>query len=305
MRTLVVVGSVAFDTIETPGGTRDDVLGGSATLLRRRGELLRARAARRRRRRATSRRRELDVPRSGAASTSSGLEVATGHDLPLERALPRGHERPRHAGPRAQRVRRLPAEAARRAIRDAPVRLPRQHRSEPAERVLEQVERAALWSAADTMNLWIDERARRRSSALLRACRPAHHQRRGGAPCSRGEQQHRPRRRGRSCELGPKSVLIKRGEYGVLLFSGDSVFAVRRIPLEEVFDPTGAGDTLRGRLHGLPRARPATSRRPGLRRAIVYGSVMASFVVEDFSLERLRDADARRHRAPLPPVRRA
>jgi len=87
--------------------------------------------------------------------------------------------------------------------------------------------------------------------------------------------------------MGPKRILIKRGEYGVIQFSADSVFAVPAFPLEEVFDPTGAGDTFAGGLMG-EIARSGELSEASLRRAIVYGSVMASFVVEDFGLGRLR-----------------
>ena len=87
--------------------------------------------------------------------------------------------------------------------------------------------------------------------------------------------------------LGPKRVLIKRGEYGVIQFSADTVFAVPAFPLEEVFDPTGAGDTFAGAFMGQ-LARSGDRSERGLRRAIVYGSVLASFVVEDFGLGRLR-----------------
>jgi len=88
--------------------------------------------------------------------------------------------------------------------------------------------------------------------------------------------------------MGPKRILIKRGEYGVIQFSADSVFAVPAFPLEEVFDPTGAGDTFAGGLMG-EIARSGELSEASLRRAIVYGSVMASFVVEDFGLGRLRE----------------
>lgn len=88
--------------------------------------------------------------------------------------------------------------------------------------------------------------------------------------------------------MGPKRILIKRGEYGVIQFSADSVFAVPAFPLEEVFDPTGAGDTFAGGLMG-EIARSGEVSEASLRRAIVYGSVMASFVVEDFGLGRLRE----------------
>jgi sugar/nucleoside kinase (ribokinase family) len=81
-------------------------------------------------------------------------------------------------------------------------------------------------------------------------------------------------------------LLIKRGEYGVLEFSNASIFATPAYPLEEVFDPTGAGDSFAGGFIGqLARSRDHSQR--GLRRAIIYGSVVASFAVEDFGLRRL------------------
>lgn len=86
--------------------------------------------------------------------------------------------------------------------------------------------------------------------------------------------------------MGPKMVLIKRGEYGVLQFSDSSVFATPAYPLEEVFDPTGAGDSFAGGLMGH-LARTGDRSDGGLRRAIVYGSVVASFTVEDFGVKRL------------------
>ncbi|HLK12714.1 MAG TPA: PfkB family carbohydrate kinase [Candidatus Binatia bacterium] len=91
----------------------------------------------------------------------------------------------------------------------------------------------------------------------------------------------------RILELGARSVLVKRGEYGAILFSPGSVFAVPAFPLEHVFDPTGAGDTFAGGLMGHLAATGDTSER-NLRRAIVYGSVLASFVVEDFGGRRMR-----------------
>jgi sugar/nucleoside kinase (ribokinase family) len=96
-----------------------------------------------------------------------------------------------------------------------------------------------------------------------------------------------PRAARRILERGTKSVLVKRGEYGAILFSGKSVFAVPAYPLEEVFDPTGAGDTFAGGMMGHLAATGDTS-EPNLRRAIVYGSVVASFVVEDFGGRRMR-----------------
>lgn len=86
--------------------------------------------------------------------------------------------------------------------------------------------------------------------------------------------------------MGPKMVLIKRGEYGVLQFSESTVFATPAYPLEEVFDPTGAGDSFAGGLMGQ-LARSGDLSQGSLRRGIVYGSVVASFTVEDFGVKRL------------------
>jgi len=88
--------------------------------------------------------------------------------------------------------------------------------------------------------------------------------------------------------LGAKTLVIKRGEYGVLMFTRDAVFAVPAYPLENVFDPTGAGDTFAGGFLGyLASCREYDDRE--LRRAIIFGSVLASFTVEKFSLDRLRE----------------
>jgi len=89
-------------------------------------------------------------------------------------------------------------------------------------------------------------------------------------------------------KMGPPTVLIKRGEYGVLQFSEEGMFAVPAYPLEEVVDPTGAGDTFAGAMMGFI-ARHGRVTESSLRTAVVYGSVMASYVVERFSLERLLD----------------
>jgi len=86
--------------------------------------------------------------------------------------------------------------------------------------------------------------------------------------------------------LGPHTVVVKKGEHGVLMFHGEDCFAAPAYPLENVFDPTGAGDTFAGGflgyLAGCPRADDEA-----LRRAIVMGSTLASFSVEAFSLDRL------------------
>lgn len=90
--------------------------------------------------------------------------------------------------------------------------------------------------------------------------------------------------------FGPKTLVVKRGEYGVLMFGEGSIFSAPAYPLEEVFDPTGAGDTFAGGFVGyLAATRNLTEHN--LRKAIVFGTVMASFTVEKFSLERLKEID--------------
>ncbi len=87
--------------------------------------------------------------------------------------------------------------------------------------------------------------------------------------------------------LGPKTLVVKRGEYGVLMFTAHSIFSAPAYPLESVFDPTGAGDTFAGGFMGYLAATRDLSEKT-MRKAIIFGSVMASFAVEDFSLNRLR-----------------
>ncbi len=87
-------------------------------------------------------------------------------------------------------------------------------------------------------------------------------------------------------KLGPKKIIVKKGEHGSLLFSGNSVFSTPAYLMESIFDPTGAGDTFAGGVLGYLAA-CKTQNQANLRRAIVYGSVMATFAVEDFSLRRL------------------
>ena len=86
---------------------------------------------------------------------------------------------------------------------------------------------------------------------------------------------------------GPKALIIKRGEYGAALFTSDSYFAIPAYPLESVFDPTGAGDTFAGGFMGYLSSQE-TLDESAMRRAMIFGSVMASFNVEEFGTERVR-----------------
>src|SRR3989440_1829314 len=89
-------------------------------------------------------------------------------------------------------------------------------------------------------------------------------------------------------KAGPKYVAIKKGEHGALLFGDDEFFSCGAYPLEDIHDPTGAGDTFAGGMAGYLASAPGIPSFANLRRAVIYGSVLASFNVEAFSLERLR-----------------
>jgi sugar/nucleoside kinase (ribokinase family) len=92
--------------------------------------------------------------------------------------------------------------------------------------------------------------------------------------------------------LGAKTLVVKRGEYGVLMITKELIFAAPAYPLENVFDPTGAGDTFAGGFLGYLASRAEVHDRE-LRRAIIFGSVLASFTVEKFCLDRLREITLR------------
>lgn len=86
---------------------------------------------------------------------------------------------------------------------------------------------------------------------------------------------------------GPKALIIKRGEYGAALFTAENYFAIPAYPLESVFDPTGAGDTFAGGFMGYLCSQEIID-EAAMRRAMIFGSVMASFNVEEFGTERIR-----------------
>lgn len=88
--------------------------------------------------------------------------------------------------------------------------------------------------------------------------------------------------------IGPKILIVKKGEHGALLFHGDEIFFAPALPLAEVFDPTGAGDTFAGGFIGYLASIDDISFK-NIKKAIIAGSAMASFCVEDFSLNRLKN----------------
>jgi hypothetical protein len=120
-------------------------------------------------------------------------------------------------------------------------------------------------------------RAREARGPAARSAR-AHHQRRGGARAVR-HPQHPPRRR-RDPRRGPQALIIKRGEHGALLFDETGIFAVPGFPLEEVIDPTGAGDSFAGGFIGYLAAHRGKIDPHVLRTAMLYGTATASRCVE-------------------------
>src|SRR5688500_20173325 len=86
--------------------------------------------------------------------------------------------------------------------------------------------------------------------------------------------------------MGPKFVVIKKGEHGCLMCSGDDVFTLPAFPTEKVIDPTGAGDSFAGGMMGYLATQGGSFSAATIKRALAFGTVMASFTISDFSLGR-------------------
>ena len=153
--------------------------------------------------------------------------------------------------------------------------------------VLEQAARPKF-VACDTMNFWISGK-RPELLTPARARRHAAAQRRGGAPALRARPTCR-RRRARSARWGRARWSSSAATRARCCFTRSGVFAAPAFPIEDVVDPTGAGDSFAGGFMGW-LARTGNSRRSRSARAMILGSVLASFCVEDFSLDRFRRLD--------------
>ena len=276
---ILVVGSVAYDTVETPFGRAEKVLGGSASFF------------------------------SVAASffTPVNLVAVVGDDF-SEKAMSAFQGRPvdlegleRTAGKTFHWQGKYSYDLNSRetVCTDLNVfeffkpRIPdRYRRSEHVflgnidpvlqRDVLDQVERPKL-VACDTMNFWISgkpEELKRTLAAvdILLINDAEARQLSGEWNIVKAARAIRA--------MGPHTLVIKKGEHGVLMFSEDGSFAAPAYPLEEVFDPTGAGDTFAGGFLGYLAGSP-TLDEAALRRAVIMGSTLASFCVEAFSLDRL------------------
>lgn len=276
---IVVVGSVAFDSIETPFGKAEEVLGGSATYF------------------------------STAASFFSevGLVAVVGEDFPEEHI-----EMLKSKGVDVEGLKVVPGKTFRwkgryeydlnqahtiethlNVFSDFDPVVPESYRGLPfiflanidpelQLKVLEQVENPRL-VACDTMNYWIEGK----KEALLELLK-------GVELFVINEAEARElageaslvKAAARIQGFGPRVLIIKRGEYGALMFNGESIFSAPAYPLEDIYDPTGAGDSFAGGLMGYLSYTGDLSEE-AMRKAIIFGSVMASFNVEAFSLDRL------------------
>ncbi len=149
--------------------------------------------------------------------------------------------------------------------------------------VVRQMSIRPKWIALDTMNYWI----RGAQPALLTVLKEVDILLVNDAEVRELTQEHSLIKAYRKIQaLGPGILVVKRGEYGVLLFTPGGIFAAPAYPLESVFDPTGAGDTFAGGFLGYLASVERTD-TTALKHATLVGSVMASFTVEQFSTERL------------------
>ena len=277
---ILVVGSVAFDSVETPFGQVDEVLGGSATYF------------------------------STSASFFTGIQLVAvvGEDFPAE---PKAFLESRGVDLAGLQTR--PGETFRwkgrygydlneaqtlethlnvfeafhpelpPAYRDAQFVFLANIDPELQLEVLGQVKKPRL-VACDTMNFWIEGKR----DALVKTLGHVDMLLINEAEARQlAEEPNLVRAARQILAMGPDTLVVKRGEYGVLVFRQHSIFSVPAYPLEEVFDPTGAGDTFAGGFMGF-LASTGNLAESHIRQATVFGSVMASYTVEDFSLERLR-----------------
>ena len=149
--------------------------------------------------------------------------------------------------------------------------------------VLHQMRRRPKLVALDTMNFWIEGRREELGEVLKEVDVVLMDE---SETRSFAGKQNLTEAAGYIREMGPHTVIVKRGEHGVLLFRQSSVFIAPAVPLESVVDPTGAGDSFAGGFMGY-LASTGDLTDDGFRRAGVFGSVMGAFAVESFSLDRI------------------
>ncbi|RXR34194.1 sugar kinase [Flavobacterium piscinae] len=286
MNKLLIVGTVAFDAIETPFGKTDKILGGAATFIGLSASFFNVKSA------IVSVVGE-DFPQDYLDLLSdrdidiSGIEIVKGgktffwsgryhNDLNSRDTLVT------ELNVLADFQPKVPAE-----YKDSDVVMLGNLHPIVQISVLDQMTSKPKLVVLDTMNFWMDcalaelhevmkrvdvitindEEARQLSGeySLVKAAAKIH-------------------------TMGPKYVVIKKGEHGALLFQGKEIFFAPALPLEEVFDPTGAGDTFAGGFSGFI-AQSENISFGNMKNAIIYGSNLASFCVEKFGTERMLDLE--------------
>ena len=278
--TVLVVGSVALDSVETPFGKADNVLGGSGTFF------------------------------SASASHMAPVQLVgiIGSDYPIDTLKQAFSSRPidisgleqgegasfrwrgryRHDLNAAETL-----ETHLGVFSNFSPKIPEKFRSAPFVflgnidprlqlDVLTQVAKPKL-VACDTMNFWIESRR----PDLLKLLQRVDLITLNDAEARQLSEEFNLVKAAKwIMERGPKLVIIKKGEHGAFMFTPTSVFFAPAYPLESVFDPTGAGDSFAGGFMGY-LARSGDLSEKSLRRAVVHGSAMGSFAVEKFSVDRL------------------
>lgn len=278
---VLVVGSVAFDTVKTPFGERDKALGGSANFF----------------------------SMCASAFTDIKLCAVVGDDFPEDHIALLNKRGVDTAGLIRTTGKtfhwtgeyKFDLNEAHTLATDLNVfadfkpDLPESYRNvdtlflanidpELQSDVLDQVKDPKV-VALDTMNFWIEGK----TEALKKVLGRVDIAFMNDAEVRQLSGEHNIVKAARGIQaLGPRTVVVKRGEYGALFFHDEHTFFAPAFPLEDVFDPTGAGDTFAGGFLGWLDKNGADLNDSVAREAMLMGAVMASFVVEDFSFDRMR-----------------
>ncbi|MDP8213984.1 MAG: PfkB family carbohydrate kinase [Candidatus Euphemobacter frigidus] len=279
--TVLVVGSVAFDTVTTPFGHKEKILGGSATYFAYSCSFFAPVNL---------------VAVVGEDFPPSYRELLEKREINLEGLQVRPGETFHWGGSYKYDMNEAETEFTDlNVFEDFHPDLPPSYRSSEyillanidphlQLEVLEQIENPRL-VVGDTMNLWIELKKETvqeviRKLQILIINDAEARQLTGEVSLKKAAA--------RILKLGPEYVVVKKGEHGALFFSRRETFSAPGLPLETVVDPTGAGDTFAGGFVGY-LAKMGEISPSALRQAVIYGSVMASFNVEDFSLDRLKN----------------
>lgn len=279
---LLVVGSVAFDSVETPFGKKEDVLGGSATFFSTASSFF------------TKQVRAVAVV--GDDFPEEHLDFLRSRGVDISGIVKEKGKTFRWKGKYTFQLNEAQTlDTQLNVFQSFSPKLPDAYRDseyvflgnihpELQNQVVDQVKNPKL-IAMDTMNFWITGSLPALKKTLSRVNLLFVND--GEARQLSGE--HNILKAAKAIRsMGPDRVVIKRGEYGAMLFDEEHVFFCPAFPVADVFDPTGAGDSFAGGFMGsVVEARSLS--HEALRRAMVTGAVMGSFAVEKFSLDRLRD----------------